>query len=85
MEDEYEIQKEDNARFAEQEGAWYYDPHSPVIWKQYIVGPVPFWRRIHWWFFPPSHTAMLLMQTRWHEKQTLEVLLKIARSPTIKL
>jgi len=32
MDDEYETQRE---------GAWYYDPISPVIWKQYIVGPVP--------------------------------------------
>src|SRR5271170_7187416 len=70
MDDECETQREANARLAEKVGAWYYDPNSQVIWKQYIVGLVPRWRRILWWFFPPSHTAMRLMQTRWHEKQT---------------
>lgn len=24
----------------------HYDPDSPVIWKQYIIGPVPLWRRV---------------------------------------
>jgi hypothetical protein len=51
--DEYERQEEELARFAESEGAWYYDPESPVIWKRYILGPMPLWWRVLWWFFPP--------------------------------
>jgi len=63
--DEYERQQEELARHAESEGAWYYDPESPVIWKQYIIGPVSLWRRALWWFFPPSHAKMhRLMQRR---------------------
>ena len=40
------------------ERAPYYDTESPVIWKQYVIGPVPLWRRVLWWFFPPSHAKM---------------------------
>jgi hypothetical protein len=29
--------------FAKSEGASYYDPDNPTVWKQYIVGPVPLW------------------------------------------
>ncbi len=56
--EEYERRQEEIARFAESEGAWYFDPDSPVIWKQYTIGPVPRWRRLLWWFFPPSHAKM---------------------------
>jgi hypothetical protein len=57
--------KEELARFAESEGAWYYDPESPVIWKQYIIGPLSLWRRVLWWLFPPSHAKMhRIMQRR---------------------
>jgi hypothetical protein len=63
--DEYERRQEEIARFAESEGAWYYDPESPVIWKQYVIGPVPLWRRVLWWFYPPSHAKMRrIMQRR---------------------
>lgn len=56
--DEYERRLEEIARFAESEGAWYFDPESPVTWKRYIIGPVPRWRRVLWWFFPPSDRKM---------------------------
>jgi hypothetical protein len=63
--DEYESRQEEIARFAESEGASYYDPESRVIWKQYTIGPVPRWRRALWWFFPPSHAKMRrIMQWR---------------------
>jgi hypothetical protein len=53
------------AEFAKKEGAWYYDPYSPVVWKRYVIGPVPLWRRVLWWFFPPSNAKMLrIMQRR---------------------
>ena len=51
--DEYERRQEEIARFAESEGAWYYDPESLVIWRQYVIEPVPLWWRVLWWFFPP--------------------------------
>lgn len=62
--EEYEERQEELRRHAKAEGAWYYDPESPVIWKRYIIGPVPLWRRALWWFFPPSHTKMLRMMRR---------------------
>ncbi len=48
--EEYDKRQEEIARFAESEGAWYFDPESPVIWKRYIIGPVPIWRRVLWWW-----------------------------------
>ena len=62
--DEYDTRQEEIARFAESEDAWYYDPESPVIWKRYIIGLVPLWRRLLWWFFPPSHQKMRRIQRR---------------------
>jgi hypothetical protein len=63
--EEYQRRQEEIARHAESEGAWYYDPDSPIIWKRYIVGPVPLWRRLVWRLFPPSHAKMRrLMQRR---------------------
>ena len=56
--EEYERRQKKIAEHAASEGADYFDPDSPVIWKQYIVGPVPRWRRVLWWFFPPSHAKM---------------------------
>jgi hypothetical protein len=50
--------REELQEFAKSVGAWYYDPGSPVVWKRYIIGPVPLWRRILWWFFPPSDIKM---------------------------
>lgn len=63
--EEYQRRQEEIAEHAASEGAWYYDPESPVIWKRYIVGPVPFWRRLLWRLFPPSHAKMRrIMQRR---------------------
>jgi hypothetical protein len=56
--EEYERQQCESAEHAASEGAMYYDPESTVIWKQYLIGPVPRWRRLLWWFFPPSHRKM---------------------------
>jgi hypothetical protein len=61
----YERRRREIAEHAESEGAWYYDPESAVIWKRYIIGPVPLWRRLLWWIFPPSHAKMRrIMQRR---------------------
>jgi hypothetical protein len=54
--------------FAKGEGASYYDPNSLVIWKQYIIGPVPKWRRVLWSFLPPSHSKMREIQRRRSDK-----------------
>jgi hypothetical protein len=62
--EEYERQQREIADHAKSEGAWYYDPESPVIWKRYIIGPVPLWRRTLWWFFPPSHHKMRKIMRR---------------------
>lgn len=56
--EEYERRQREIAEHAASEGADYFDPDSPVIWKRYIIGPVPRWRRVLWWFFPPSHAKM---------------------------
>jgi hypothetical protein len=56
--EEYEQRQKKLAEHAASEGATYYDPDSPVIWKRYIIGPVGRWRRTLWWFFPPSHAKM---------------------------
>ena len=56
--EDYERRQREIAEHAASEGADYYDPDSPVIWKRYIVGPVPRWRRILWSLFPPSHAKM---------------------------
>ena len=56
--EEYERRQKEIAEHAASEGADYFDPDSPVIWKRYIIGPVPRWRRVWWWFFPPSHAKM---------------------------
>ena len=56
--EEYERRQTEIAGHAASEGATYFDPDSPTIWKRYIIGPVPRWRRLLWWFFPPSHAKM---------------------------
>lgn len=61
---EYEERQENLRIFAEKEGAWYYDPNSPTIWKRYIIGHVPLWRRILWVIFPPSHQKVRRIMQR---------------------
>jgi hypothetical protein len=72
-EEEYERQQREIAQHAACEGATYYDPDSPVIWKRYIIGPVPRWRRLLWWFFPPSHRKMREIMQRRSEKMWKDV------------
>jgi hypothetical protein len=62
--EEYERRQREIAEHAASEGADYFDPDSPVIWKRYIIGPVPRWRRVLWWFFPPSHQKMRRIMRR---------------------
>jgi hypothetical protein len=63
--EEYEHRQREIAEHVASEGADYFDPHSPIIWKRYIIGPVPRWRRLPSWFFPPSHAKMRrIMQRR---------------------
>src|SRR5262245_59378009 len=62
--DEWELRQFQITKHAASEGAWYYNPESPTIWKQYIVGPVPWWQRVLWWFFPPSPWHMRQIQKR---------------------
>jgi hypothetical protein len=54
----YERRQRQIAEHAANEGANYFDPDSPTIWKRYIIGPVTRWRRVLWWFFPASHAKM---------------------------
>ena len=71
---EYEARRrKEIAELAESEGAWYYDPESPVIWKQYVIGPVSLWRRVVWWFFPPSHAKMIRIVRRLNNKTLSDV------------
>ena len=65
---EYERQRRELAEFAKSEGATYFDPDGRVIWKQYVIGPVPTWRRVLWWFFPPSHRKMREIMRRRSDK-----------------
>ena len=85
MEEEYyERQQKENAEFAASEGADYYDPDSPVIWKRYIVGPVPRWRRMLWSLFPPSHAKMRQIMRQRREKMWRDAGLTGSRRPTGK-
>jgi hypothetical protein len=71
---EYEARRrKEIAQLAESEGACYYDPESPVIWKQYVIGPVPFWRRVLWWFVPPSHAKMIQIVRRLNHQTLRDV------------
>lgn len=83
MEEEYERRQLELARHAESEGAWYYDPDSPTIWKQYIIGPVPLWKRIFWGCFPPSHITMQLILQRRSEQTWAEATARY-RSPKVQ-
>src|SRR5262249_42622603 len=65
--EEYERRQREIAEHAASEGADYFDPESPVIWRRYIIGPVPRWRRSLWWFFPPSHAKMRRIMRRQSE------------------
>lgn len=60
----YERRQREIAESAANEGADYFDPHSPTVWKRYVVGPVPRSRRVLWWFFPPSHAKMRRIMRR---------------------
>lgn len=62
--DEYLRRQEEIARFAESEGVTHYDPDSPVVMKQYIIGPAPPRRRLLWSIFPLSHAKMSWSQQR---------------------
>jgi hypothetical protein len=66
--EEYQRRRREMAEFAVSEGATYYDPDSPVIWKRYIIGPVPRWRLVLWWFFSPSNQKMLRIMRRQSDK-----------------
>lgn len=70
--EKYERGNEEIAPFAESEVA-YHDPDSPVIWKQYYIGPVPLWRRLLWWFFPPSRAKMRRIQRRYSDRLSREM------------
>ena len=66
--EEYERRRREIAEYAASEGATYYDPNSPVVWKRYIIGPVPRWRQLIWSIFPPSHAKLRrIMQRRSNE------------------
>lgn len=67
-EEEYERRQEELARHAASEGAWYYDPDSPTLWKRFILGPVPLWRRLLWSIFPPSFQTLMHIQRRRSDK-----------------
>jgi hypothetical protein len=64
---EYERRQREIADFAKS-GATRYDPDSPAIWKRYVIGPVPTWRLLLWWFFPPSHRKMRKIMRRQSDK-----------------
>lgn len=83
-EEYYERQQRENAEFAASEGADYYDPDSPVIWKRYIVGPVSRWRRVLWSLFPPSHAKMRRIMRQRREKMWRDAGLTGSRRPTGK-
>ena len=78
--EEYERRQEELARHAESEGAWYYDPDSPTLWKRFILGPVPLWRRFWWSIFPPSFQTLMQMQRRSGDKMLEEAFAPL-RSP----
>ena len=81
---EYEQRRKELAEHAASEGATYYDPYSPVIWKLYIIGPVGRWRRILWLFFPTSHAKMRRIMQQRSDKmwQDATGLLTGSRKPT---
>jgi hypothetical protein len=84
--EEYERQQREIAEHAASEGADYFDHESPAIWKRYIIGPVPRWRRVLWCFFPPSHAKMRRIMQRRSDKMWREATehLTGSRTPSSK-
>jgi hypothetical protein len=78
--EDYERQQEELARHAASEGAWYYDPDSPTLWKRFILGPVPLWRRVFWSIFPPSFLTLMQFQQRRRDR-ICEEATRFIRSP----
>jgi hypothetical protein len=72
-ENEYERKDRELKEYAKSVGAWYYDPESPVVWKRFIMGPVPLWRRVLWWFFPPSTFKMRRIMRRRADQLSAEM------------
>src|SRR6266849_3566143 len=79
--EEYARQQQEIADLAKSEGAWYYDPDSPVIWKRSVIGPVPPWRRVAWSLFPPSHAKMRRLMQRRSEQMWKDVTANLTGSP----
>ena len=71
-EDSYARRQEELRRHAHNEGAWYYDPESPTIWKRFILGPVPLWKRIWWHFYPPTFFQAMEMSRKRGEKMLID-------------
>jgi hypothetical protein len=82
--EEYERRQSEITEHAANEGADYFDPDSPIIWKRYIIGPVPRWRRLVWWFVPPSHAKMRRIMRRQSDEMWREATgnLTGSRTPT---
>jgi len=70
---EYTKRRKELERHAKGEGAWYYDPDSPTVWKRFILGPVPLWRRIWWRFFPPTFHELMHMQLHRRDSEWEEI------------
>ena len=81
--EEYDRRQRELAEFAASEGADYYAADSPVVWKRYIIGPVPRWRRILWWFLPPSHAKMRRIMQRRSDKLWRETTEHLTGSRTL--
>jgi hypothetical protein len=77
--EEYERRQEELARHAASEGASYYDPDSPMLWKRFILGPVPLWRRLWWSIFPPTIQTLMQMQQRRGDKMLEDAFRAITR------
>jgi uncharacterized protein YchJ len=82
--EDYERRQEELARHAASEGAWYYDPNSPTLWKRFILGPIPLWRRVLWSIFPPSFQTVLQLQQRRSDRMWEEAtsFLRSPKQPT---
>jgi hypothetical protein len=82
--EEYERRQRVIEELAANEGADYFDADSPIIWKRYIIGPVPRWRRLLWWFFPPSHAKMRRIAQRQSDRMWREATENVtgSRTPT---
>jgi hypothetical protein len=38
-----------------------------------VIGPVPLWRRVLWWFVPPSHAKMIQIVPRLNHQTLRDV------------